>query len=138
VLIFDAIRGPGITTCEGVRTDIAPVVSRQGNTLTVLLPMGRISIFSPTCQDPLYNSPNSRWEFAQPLPQGQFTVRFLGGFSLLGSTVPDFFLGELPLTVLEPLSVPAFNTAGLLALLVLVLFSAAFAIRHSPLLLLAS
>jgi hypothetical protein len=131
-LIFDLISGPGTTTCEGVRADIAPVISRDGNTLMVILPMVRVSIFSPGCQSTIFTVRDARWQFAEPLPAGQFTVRFFGGFSFLGSTVPDFFLGELPLTVLEPLSVPALNFGGL-ALLVLLIFGfAAYATRHTP------
>jgi hypothetical protein len=135
-IVVDNLRGPNISTCEVTRADVPPRVTVEGNLMTIKMFMGRIDTVNPLCQI-FPSSIGGRWQMGAPLPAGNYTVRFFGNAQEFEPTsnFPEFFLGELPLTVTTAASLPTLGgwSMALLTLLVLVFSIRKLNTQHSTL-----
>ncbi len=133
-LRFDLIRGANTTTCEAVRADVPAVVAIQGNVARVSFLMGRVNIFSPFCQDPIFSALDARWPFAVALPRGTYDVQFYADPTAYGLTGNVFSLGSLPLTVTggSNVAVPTLSSMGITVMVIVLMLTAIVALRCKP------
>ena len=131
-LRFDAITGPNITTCEGIRADIPAVITIQGNIARVSLFMSRSNPLSPGCQNPIFTVLNARWPFAAPLPSGTYDVQFYADPTPYGIMGDVFYLGSLPLTVTGSsiVAVPTLSSMGITVMVIVLMLTAVAALRR--------